>query len=178
MLANEHFITWLSCTKEPSTLCFTAFFSIILGAEPDNPSHGYYLILWSEDRNVSVDTVICIDGKNAMKINENNSDEEYSEEQGYMFFKIYESTDPTNGLIPMDWSELNGNKCDIEIEIEISASNKKIIVSKEKLIYLPTAFSRKAFIPDKSSKLTFHDSKVGFMIGCKGKKSKTKLKLL
>ena len=132
----------------------TELFSTILGDKPSHPSHGYYLILWSEDRNVSVDTVICIDGKNTTKINENNSDEEYSEGQGYMFFKIYESIGPTKGpKRTMDWSELNGNRCNIEIEIEISASSKKIIVSNE------------------SPKLTFHDSKEGFMIGCKGKKS-------
>ena len=134
--------------------CFTAFFSIILGAEPDNPSHGYYLILWTEDKEISVDTDIYIDGKNATKIDENNSDEQYSEKQGYRFFKIYESIHPKNlGKRPketMDWSELNGNKCSIEIKIEISSSNKTIM---------------------ESPMLAFIGSKEGFMIGCnKGKK--------
>ena len=112
------------------------------------------MVLWSENKTISVETVICIDGKNAKKIDENNSDEQYSEEQGYMFFKIYESIDTKNlgkGIFnAMDWSELNGNKCNIEIEIEISASNKKII---------------------ESPMLAFQDSKNGFVIGCKGKKS-------
>merc|ERR1739848_243843 len=49
----------------------------------------------------------------------------------------------------MDWSELNGNKCNIEIEIEISASNKTIM---------------------ESPMLAFHDSIEGFMICCKGSK--------
>ena len=155
MLANEHFITWLSSTKEPSTLRFIVlFFSIILGAEPSTPSHGYYLILWSEDKAISVDTDIYIDGKNATKIDENNSDEQYSEEQGYRFFKIYESIHPKNlGKRPketMDWSDLNGNKCSIDIKIEISSSNKTIM---------------------ESPMLAFIGSKEGFMIGCnKGKK--------
>ena len=154
MLANEHFITWLSSTKEPSTLRFIVFFSIILGAEPSIPSHGYYLILWSEDKAISVDTDIYIDGKNATKIDENNSDEQYSEEQGFKFFKIYESIDPKNleksTKGAMDWSELNGNSCSIDIEIEIYASNKKLM---------------------ESPMLAFHASKEGFVIGCKGKKS-------
>ena len=112
------------------------------------------MVLWSENKTISVDTVICIDGKNAKKIDENNSDEQYSEEQGYMFFKIYESIDTKNLdkdiFNAMDWSELNGNKCNIEIEIEISASNKTII---------------------ESPMLVFHDSIGGFMICCKGEKS-------
>ena len=112
------------------------------------------MVLWSENKTISVETVICIDGKNAKKIDENNSDEQYSEEQGYMFFKIYEIIDTKNldkGIFnAMDWSELNGNKCNIEIEIEISASNKKIM---------------------ESPMLAFQDSKKGFVIGCKGKKS-------
>ena len=139
---------------------FIAFFSIILGAEPSNPSHGYYLILWSEDKAISVDTDIYIDGKNATKIDENNSDEQYSEEQGYRFFKIYESIRPKNlGKRPketMDWSDLNGNKCSIDIKIEISSSNKTIM---------------------ESPMLAFHDSNEGFMICCKGEKSTYQLKL-
>ena len=112
------------------------------------------MILWSEDKAISVDTDIYIDGKNATKIDENNSDEQYSEEQGYRFFKIYESIHPKNlGKRPketMDWSDLNGNKCSIDIKIEISSSNKTIM---------------------ESPMLAFHDSKEGFKIGCKGKKS-------
>ena len=112
------------------------------------------MVLWSENKNIYVDTVICIDGKNAKKIDENNSDEQYSEEQGFKFFKIYESIDPKNleesTKGAMDWSELNGNKCNIEIEIEISASNKTIM---------------------ESPMLAFHDSNEGFMICCKGEKS-------
>ena len=112
------------------------------------------MVLWSENKNIYVDTVICIDGKNAKKIDENNSDEQYSEEQGYMFFKIYESIDTKNLdkdiFNAMDWSELNGNKCNIEIEIEISASNKTIM---------------------ESPMLAFHDSNEGFMICCKGEKN-------
>ena len=90
-----------------------------------------------------------------MKIDENNSDEQYSEKQGYRFFKIYESIHPKNlGKRPketMDWSELNGNKCSIEIKIEISSSNKTIM---------------------ESPMLAFIGSKEGFKIGCnKGKKN-------
>jgi hypothetical protein len=124
-----------------------------LCAEPSYPSHGYYLVLWSEDKKISVDTVICIDGKNAKKIDENNSDEQYSEEQGFKFFKIYESIDPKNleksTKGAMDWSELNGNSSSIDIEIEIYASNKKLM---------------------ESPMLAFHASKEGFVIGCKGSK--------
>ena len=135
-----------------TTLRFIALFSIILGAKPNHPSHGYYLVLWSEDKTISIDTDICIDGKNATKIDENNSDEQYSEEQGYRFFKIYESIDPKNlDKSAMDWSELNGNKCNIDVRIEISSSNKKIM---------------------ESPMLGFHDSKEGLMIGCEGKKMK------
>ena len=164
------------------------------------------MILWSEDKNISVDTVICINGKNAKKISQNNYDEQYSEKQGYMFFQVdkyFEIIDESEiaearafnkrafskYLSSESDESMEYEKFDMgpnrqqtrevvrlelnspTIEIEISASNKNFNVSKEKLIYLPTAFSRKAFIPDKSSKLTFHDSKVGFMIGCKGKKS-------
>ena len=138
---------------ENSKTAFIALFKIILGAEPSYPSHGYYLVLWSEDKTISVDTVICIDGKNAKKIDENNSDEQYSEKQGYVFFKIYESIDAKNlDKSPkgaMDWSELNGNNCSIDLKIEICASNKKIM---------------------ESPMLRFHDSKEGVMIGCEGKK--------
>ena len=111
------------------------------------------MVLWSENKTISVDTVICIDGKPALKIDENNSDEQYSEEQGYMFFQIIE---PCTKILDkgifnaMDWSELNGNKCNIEIEIEISASNKTIM---------------------ESPMLAFHDSNEGFMICCKGEKN-------
>ena len=112
------------------------------------------MVLWSENKTISVDTVICINGKNAKKIYENNYDEQYSEKQGYRFFKIYENIHPKNlGKRPketMDWSELNGNKCSIEIKIEISSSNKTIM---------------------ESPMLAFIGSKEGFMIGCnKGKK--------
>ena len=76
------------------------------------------------------------------------------QEQGYMFFQIHEpcTKNLDKGIFnAMDWSELNGNKCNIEIEIEISASNKTIM---------------------ESPMLAFHDSNEGFMICCKGEKLK------
>ena len=141
--------------------------------------NGYYLILWSEDKNISVDTVICINGKNAKKINISNYDE-YCEKQGYMFFQVdkyFEIIDESEIAearafnkrafsSESDESE-ESDKFDMgpkrqqtrevvrlelnspTIEIEISASNKK---SK------------------KSPMLSFNDSKEGFIIGCKGKK--------
>ena len=140
------------------------------------------MILWSEDINISVDTVICIDGKNAKKIH--IYDEEYCEKQGYMFFQVdkyFEIIDESEiakarafnkralGFTSesdesMEFDEfdmgpkhpqtrevvrLELNSPTIEIEIEISDSNKK---SK------------------KFPMLSFNYLKDGFIIGCKGKK--------
>ena len=142
--------------------------------------HGYYLILWSEDKNISVDTVICINGKNAKKIYENNYDEQYSEKQGYMFFQV----DKYFEII--DESEIAEarafNKRAFSSESDESMESEKFDMSPNRQqtrevvrleLNSPTieieinASNKKS---KKSPMLSFNDSKEGFKIGCKGKK--------
>ena len=141
--------------------------------------HGYYLILWSEDKNISVDTVICINGKNAKKIYENNYDEQYSEKQGYMFFQV----DKYFEII--DESEIAEarafNKRAFSSESDESMESEKFDMSPNRqqtrevvrlelnspTIEIEISASNKK--SKKSSMLSFNDSKEGFIIGCKGK---------
>ena len=142
--------------------------------------HGYYLILWSEDKNISVDTAICINGKNAKKIYENNYDEQYSEKQGYMFFQV------DNYFEIIDESEIAEarafNKRAFSSESDESMESEKFDMSPNRQqtrevvrleLNSPTieieinASNKKS---KKSPMLSFNDSKEEFKIGCKGKK--------
>merc|ERR1712223_1136811 len=86
---------------------------------------GYFLMLWSEDRQIFVDPVIQINGKIVKK---------YGESKGHLFFKIDEGLENSNESEEMeeaenldrDWSEINGHKCNIEIHMQIGSSNQKI----------------------------------------------------
>ena len=93
-------------------------------------SDGYYLIFRSENSNIIVDPVIHINGKIAEKI-EKKIDYPYNDEKGHVFFKINENFENPEKVdddlnenmesknFEMDWSELCGEKCHVEIQIQI-----------------------------------------------------------
>ena len=170
------------------------FFPIILGDKPNpkNPLHGYYLILWSEDKNISVDTVICINGKNAKRI-KINYDEQYSEKQGYMFFQVdkyFEIIDESEIAEARAFNKRAFSHYAFSSESDESMESEKFDMSPNRQqtrevvrleLNSPTTIEIKIEISasnkksKKSPMLSFNDSKEGFIIGCKGKKIKVNI---
>ena len=109
---------------------FFWWFQFILGSTNRKPSDGYYLIFRSENSQIIVDPVIHINGKITEKIDK-KIDYPYNDEKGHVFFKINENfenpekvDDDLNEIMEsknfeMDWSELCGEKCHVEIQIQI-----------------------------------------------------------